>query len=154
MERHWTNHGSPGAHSIPHDHKINWESPKSGIPSYEKPQINYPVTEYPDGAPEFKALKEVKDMNRIVRRNSPEENRFKTISEFEDCMVRGGEVEFSWKDIQYSATHDGEQILICKFYKADTAQRYDAVDKALEYLVGGERLQEVITQVSVSLRSF
>ena len=36
--------------------------------------------------------------------NSEEENRFKTISEFKECLIRGGEVEFTWNSIIYSVT--------------------------------------------------
>ena len=36
-----------------------------------------------------------------IRNNSLEENRFKSISDFKDCMNRGGEVEFEWKGILY-----------------------------------------------------
>lgn len=37
-------------------------------------------------------------MNTIVYANTPEENRFETISEFKWCVDCGGEVEFEWKD--------------------------------------------------------
>ena len=36
-----------------------------------------------------------------VGTNSFEENRFKTISDFKQCMRRGGEVEFEWNGIMY-----------------------------------------------------
>lgn len=34
--------------------------------------------------------------------NSEEDNRFKTISEFKECLICGGEVEFQWKGNAYS----------------------------------------------------
>ena len=40
-ERHYTNHGQPRVHSTPHGHHINWESPRYGIPNFEKTHINY-----------------------------------------------------------------------------------------------------------------
>ena len=33
-------------------------------------------------------------MSKIIGTNTPEDNRFKTISDFKDCMIRCGEVEF------------------------------------------------------------
>ena len=34
--------------SDPHDHKINWESPRKGVPNFEKTHTNYWNDEYPD----------------------------------------------------------------------------------------------------------
>ena len=34
--------------------------------------------------------------------NSIEQNRFETISEFKECLIRGGEVEFSWNGTNYT----------------------------------------------------
>lgn len=33
--------------------------------------------------------------------NSEEDNRFKTISEFKECIIRGGEPVFIWNGITY-----------------------------------------------------
>lgn len=75
-------------------------SPIPDMPNFEKPQINYP-----DGNdPEFKYFKEVVYMS-MVGTNSFEENRFKTISDFKDCINRNGEVEFEWDGKNYSITH-------------------------------------------------
>ena len=38
LERHWTNHGSPKIHSIPHDHRITWDI--KGNPNFSH-AINY-----------------------------------------------------------------------------------------------------------------
>ena len=42
-ERHYTNHKIPKYHSNPHDHRINWETPRYGIPNFEKPHIFHKV---------------------------------------------------------------------------------------------------------------
>ena len=44
-ERHYTDHGNPTKHTVPHDHDIKWEN---GHPNFSAP-INYP-----NGAPTFK----------------------------------------------------------------------------------------------------
>lgn len=100
-ERHYTDHNQPWEHSNPNDHHINWESPRYWIPNFEKTHINYWPTNYPNGAPEFKSARSC-FMNYVY--NSEEENRFKTISEFKECLIRGGEVEFTWNSIIYSVT--------------------------------------------------
>lgn len=87
MERHGTDHFSPGAHTDPHDHPVDWTG---GFP-HLGPQINYP-----DGAPEFKSYGRQKNMDSHIRPNTPEENCFETISDFKWCVNCGGEVQFEW----------------------------------------------------------
>lgn len=81
--------------------------------------------------------------------NTHDDNRFRTISEFTECIIRGGEVEFSWNGINYSVTSYGDKISISQFYSQDTERLFDMPDEALEYMVGEDRLRDVITQVTV-----
>lgn len=146
-ERHYTDHNKPWAHTNPHDHNINWDSPKPGIPNFEKPHINYP-----DGnVSEFKYFKESGYMS-MVGTNSFEENRFKTISNFKDCMIRNGEVEFEWNGKSYSITHPNK-ISISEANKQETEKLCSTADEVLEYKVGDDRLRDVITQVTVWSRT-
>ncbi len=146
-ERHYTDHNKPSAHTNPHDHYINWKSPKPGIPNFEKPHINYT-----NDIPEFKYYKETNNMN-IVSTNSFEESRFKTISDFKDCMIRGGEVEFIWKGKPYSITHPDGKISICQGYNFSEAVDVDIADELLDYMLGEDKLRDVITQVEVLYRT-
>jgi len=98
-------------------------------------------------------------MNIFVGTNSFEDNRFKSISDFRQCVNRGGEVEFEWKGLSYGIcpklrrTPDGPlQMLISQIYIDDPAATEmwcDTADEVLEYIVGGDRLRDVITQVKV-----
>lgn len=36
-------------------------------------------------------------MSSFVQPNTLEDNRFETISDFKDCIVRGGETGFAWR---------------------------------------------------------
>ena len=81
--------------------------------------------------------------------NTPEQNRFVTISDFKDCMVRGGEVNFVWKGIEYGVAHSGYKIIIYLWNQPDTTQYFDTADEALEFIVSDDRLRDVITQVTV-----
>ena len=108
-------------------------------------------------------------VNIISRRNSLEENRFKTVSEFKWCVNDGGEVEFEWKGNQYGIGHPNGRILInamCyekdgKYYNVNTNEEYtsedelwgDTADDILEFNVSGDKLRDVITQVTVWFRS-
>lgn len=143
-ERHHTSAPNPKYHTNPHDHVINWHTPREGMPNFGEP------IDYWDGnPPEFKAFLWSGHMNSVIYSTStPEDNRFKTISEFKECIIRGGEVIFSWRQVQYGvfknklryciALADGEQEKWC-----------DTPDEVLEYMVGEDRLRDVITQVTV-----
>lgn len=165
IERHYTDHKTPWKHSDPHDHYINWNEPRYGQPSFEKPHINY----YGD-IPEFKKYGDNNmKFTKITKMNSLEDNRFKTISDFKDCIIRGGEVEFNWKGKSYSITHPEGRINIgegCyekdgKYYNVNSHTEYspnddmwgDTADEILEYIVSGDRLRDVITQVEVIVRT-
>ena len=145
-ERHDTAAPNPKYHTNPHDHIINWESPRYGIPNYEKPHINYWPDEYPDGAPEFKRY------GGKFMYNGEEDNRFKTISEFKECIIRGGEPVFLWNGDVYGvcfvdggyciARIDGTHERICS-----------SPDAVLEYTIHGDRLRDIITRVTVISRN-
>lgn len=164
-ERHYTDHGNHGIHTIPHDHIIDWNVPKPGIPNFMKPQINYLPEEYPDGAPEFKHYGGMNFMKGYPTLERLEQNRFKTISDFKDCMIRGGEVEFVWKDrdklfgifsgVKKTPTSP-IQILITRTYVDDpepTELWCDTADEVLEYSIDGDRLRDIITKVEVTDRT-
>ena len=170
-ERHWTDHRRPKHHSNPHDHNINWDSPKPGIPNVEKSHINYPDGE----APDFKYY-EVKEMDKEIIIPPDYDYNFESISDFEDCMIRGGEVNFIWKGKMYVAF--GKilnpktaqiEILIGEGYYLKDGMAYNAeshepyidtdeyfyktVDEALEYMIDGIRLRDIITEVEVTERT-
>ncbi len=81
--------------------------------------------------------------------NSKEDNRFNTISEFKECLIRGGEIEFSWNNTNYTVTSYAGKYAISQFYSQETEQRYETPDEVLEYMVGSDRLRDVIKQVTV-----
>ena len=148
-ERHHTTNPNPKFHSNPHDHKINWESPRKGVPNFEKPHTNYWRDEYPDGAPEFKAFR-----GAVMKYtfNSDEENHFKTISNFKECIIRGGEPVFVWKGLQYGVCFYGDKYCIA-LTNGEQEKICDTPDDVLNYQVGEDRLRDVITQVTVLHRN-
>ena len=148
-ERHHTTAPDPKFHSNPHDHKINWESPRKGIPNFEKPHTNYWSDEYPNGAPEFKAFR-----GAVMKYtfNSDEENYFKTISDFKECIIRGGEPVFVWKGLQYGVCFYGDKYCIA-LTNGEQERICDTPGDVLDYLVGEDRLRDVITQVTVLHRN-
>ena len=81
--------------------------------------------------------------------NSEEDNRFKTISEFKECLIRGGEIEFAWNNSVYGISHSKDIIIAYVWNQPDTTQYFDTPDEVLEYMVGSDRLRDVITHVTV-----
>ncbi len=160
-ERHFSFHNRADKHSNPHDHIIKWD-PNRGNPLPQAP-INYD-----DFIPEFKSYKEVKyKLNDKLIRN--DEDRFKTISEFKWCVDCGGEVEFIWKGKSYSITHPDGRINIGEGYYKINGKYYNVAsneecvdvegmwgDKAediLDYIVCGDKLRDIITQVENVVRT-
>ncbi|CAB1245656.1 conserved protein of unknown function [Ruminococcaceae bacterium BL-4] len=150
--RHYTDHNQPWAHTNPHDKIINWD-PNNGTPDLSGHDINYPLEEYPNGAPEFKFYKYKGEIPMILTVNE-DAYQFKTLSEFKSCMSRGGDVEFKWKGIDYTLSsvwpNDKMKFSIgpCTRVEKDCTV-YDTVDELLEYKVGGDRLRDIITQAEI-----
>lgn len=142
-ERHHTEHSPNGVHSNPHDHKINWSTPRYGIPNFSKP-INY----WGD-VPDFKYYQGVYSVKNYY--NSFEDNRFKTISDFKESMICGGEVVFEWDHKKYGAFRmENDQGIYCISLENGQNMKWcNTLDDLLEYYVGPDRLRDVITQVTV-----
>jgi len=159
MERHYTDHNQPWAHSDPHDHLVPWDADR-GNPLPGEP-INYPGGDFPTNFSYHLKKGEGTSMRRIrfEERNTPEENRFKTISEFKWCIHDGGEVAFDWNGKSYGVfpkvkpTPDSEtMILIGEDDKEETCRYYTTIEELLEHPVDGVKLREIITQVEVTDR--
>lgn len=95
----------------------------------------------------------MKSLTSIVQSNSLEDNRFKSISDFKDCMVRGGEVEFTWGNKPYSITHPDGKMSICQGDHYSEALDAETVDELLDYLMDGVPLRDIITKVTVVART-
>ena len=91
----------------------------------------------------------------IVPANTPEQDRFVSISDFKECMHWGGEVEFIWKGTRYGAVRygQGNKISVYVANRQETERLYDTADEALEYMVGEDRLRDVIPKLEVRFRS-
>ena len=62
-------------------------------------------------------------------------------------------MEFAWNGITYNITHRKGKIAISVSYRQETEKLCDTADEVLDYMVGEERLREVITQVTVTDRT-
>ena len=147
-EIHNSDHSNPSVHSNPHGHIISYDTVR-GFPIWSAPINNI-------GSDFFKGLRKEQRMSTIINDNSlPEDNRFKTISEFKMCMQQGGEVEFVWNGIRYGVVRYGlgGKITLYEAYNESSQRAFETADEALEYMVGNDRLRNVITQVTVLERT-
>lgn len=151
-EIHHTDHGNPKYHDIPHEHRIIWDErgPHLSREEYPGKQLSW----------ETRRTK----MSAVVPSNSLEQNRFKSISDFKWCMLCGGEVEFDWKGVSYCCfgcvcpqPGQAPRMVISQAGTAEvngSTERWgDTPDEILEYMVGDDRLRDVITQVTVWSRT-
>ena len=84
----------------------------------------------------------------IVLHYDDEAMRFKTISEFKNSLVNGGEIVIEWNDVEYGIFREQNRFFI-GHDTPDTNVYYDSPDELLEYRVGDDRLRDVITKVVV-----
>lgn len=151
-ETHHTDHGFPKYHDNPHIHEIYWDERGPHLGNKELFGKNFALGM---GHVYTKTL---------VGTNSYEENRFKSISDFKDCMNRGGEVQFEWHGVEYCCfgvirpSKDAKpKMVIAQAGSIEintrTEQWCDTPDQILEYMVGSDRLRDVITQVTVFERT-
>lgn len=117
-----------------------------GKPGEIKNNINYWPDEYPNGAPEFKSMQGAKVMKYLY--NSDEDNRFKTISEFVDCIIRGGEPVFEWNNECYGVCFAENGYCIAHL-DGSAEKLCSTTDDVLEYMLGDDKLRDVVTKVNV-----
>ena len=149
-ETHNTDHGYPAHHTNPHTHEVSWEGG------------------YPHLIPDTsigKAFYSAGRMNKMYSQsNSLEDNRFKSISDFKWCMRQGGEVQFIWNGTTYCCFGKivapggvSPRMVIAQAGSVEvnikTEKWCDTADELLEYMVGEDRLRDVITQVTVVERT-
>ena len=146
-ERHETDHGRDNTHTNPHDHKIDWNNPD------EHPRPGPPIN-YPNGAPEFKQYKRDFSMSDYIIIPDGSMN-FESISEFKRSLNWGAEIEFVWNNVTYGVMRYGtdNKITIYQMYRPETEKVCETADEALEYMLGNDRLRDVITKVEVVFRS-
>ena len=80
--------------------------------------------------------------------NTLEDDRFESIAEFKDCIGRGDEIEFEWKGVHFGMSgcqpKPEHRIMAYLWNQPDTEQYFDTPDDALEYIVAGDRLRDII----------
>ena len=82
-------------------------------------------------------------------------DNFVSIGDFERSLSWGAEIEFEWKGVLYGVIRYGtdHKITIYQCGHPETEKVCETAEEALEYMVGEDRLRDVITQVRVVERT-
>lgn len=62
-------------------------------------------------------------------------------------------MQFLYNAKTYGIIHHNGKIIISEIYKEETEKAYNTADEVLEYMVGEDRLRDVITKVTVTDRA-
>ncbi len=101
----------------------------------------------------------------ITAFSNSEEDRFKTVAEYKDCIARGGEVVFLWEQVEYgvgladppdTCKNPGEKAppQYCVTYADGSHEKwYKTPEDTLDYRVGEDRLGDIITKAIVTYRT-
>lgn len=77
-----------------------------------------------------------------------DKNYFTTLIEFNECIIGGGEPVFEWKGVKYGVCFADEGY--CIAHTDGACERiYNTPDELLEYVIGDERLRDIITKVRI-----
>ena len=70
-------------------------------------------------------------------------------------MRCGGEIQFLWRGKKYGAVRYGrdKKITVYEVHNETSEIAYESADDALEYMLGDDRLRDVITEVTVIERT-
>lgn len=143
-ECHYSDHGNPTKHSIPHDLEITWEG--------KRPNWGDAPNDWDGDIPDFKSYWGHNRTYRILNvRISWEDNRFKAISDFKWCMRCGGEAEQEWNGIHFGIVPYGKDKKTPSTCGTNQKQNrfFRSADGAPGYMVASDRLRDVITQATV-----
>ena len=80
------------------------------------------------------------------------ENNFKTLHEFKECIIRGGEPVFEWNGVRCGVCFVENGYCIART-DGSCERIYNTPDELLAYMVDSERLRDIITKVYVVSRS-
>lgn len=170
FERHCTDHGKPKFHSNPHDHTIDWRSPIEGIPNFSRP-INY----WDGNVPEIDGKGEKTNMNKDkdnlnfetvseLLASLPKADKvttyycsgesdlsFESLDEFLQVVLRGGEVMFIYKGVEYGIFFCDGGISVSALSCEESEKIYKTAEETLDYPIGNVTIRDIITTKEIEI---
>lgn len=151
MERHFSDHNTPGKHSAVHDHIVDWSK---GYPDLGQ-AINY----FDGNIPLFKYYTEDKSMDDCIITHYDYEpyGKFDDIDEFKFSIEHGREVVIEYRGLGYAMfkmEEENSNYMICESYKPETEKTFMTVEELLDYKIKtGDSLRSIITEAEVLERN-
>lgn len=170
FERHCTDHGNPKFHSNPHDHIIDWHNPVEGIPNFIR-KINYwdgNVPEIDDKGEKTNVNKDKDNLNfetvSELLASLPKADKvttyycsgesdlsFETLDEFVQVVLRGGEVTFIYKGVEYGIFFCDDGISVSALNSEESEKIYKTAKETLDYPIGNVTIRDIITTKEVEI---
>lgn len=89
---------------------------------------------------------------KIIKGNTIEQNRFTSISDFKWSINCGGEIEFKWNGVDYGAFQINGKYMI-SWNNGKKEAQFNTVDELLDFVLGTDRMRDVITEITVLART-
>ena len=77
-----------------------------------------------------------------------------SIIELYNNIARGGEIEFTYANKNYSITHSKKGIHVMEFYNYSTEKIYQNSTDIGEYCVDGEKLEDLFDKAEITFSCF
>ena len=81
------------------------------------------------------------------------DNSFYNINDLIECVKRGCEVEFLYKEKKYGITHIAEGIVIYEFNDIENEKIYSQAEEISQHTIAGERLSDIAADIKIIFRS-
>ena len=81
------------------------------------------------------------------------DNNFLDADDFIDCIGRGGELEFLYRDVPYALIHHEGRVLVGEVGNEDSIALYPDASQALDYPIQGKRLSDILQHMQITFRS-
>ena len=88
-------------------------------------------------------------MTPLIPANTPEQNQFVSISDFNGVWTKAVKSTLFGMGKNTGSAIPGGRIIAYLWGQPDTTQYFATADDVLNYMVGSDRLRDVITQVTV-----
>lgn len=153
LERHYTDHNKPWAHSNPHDHEYNWD--------HDYPQRLGTINYFDGNIPNINKRWYNQVMSKQIIEKSddileipynPEENKFETLGEFKMYIDAGWELCFEYNGIEYGIDKMDDNL----FYISNCDQKVCiqsrlTLEQVLNYEIDGVKIRDFITTDDVEI---
>ena len=82
------------------------------------------------------------------------DNNFRDEDDLIQCMERGCEVEFAYKDKVYSITRPENKFVVMEAYNENSEKQFFSARAALRYDLGDKHLKNALADIQIIFRTF